>query len=338
MTDGGDIDLTVIIPDTPTLGDAIGATGTSLITDGTGPTLAIRTLKSSDASVTVATSGSGDIDLTATIPPATTLSATQTGFVTVGSNPNYSLSVGPITGTTQSLALTNKTTAYNSSTYCTFVGVNAGTNHSAGLLACTCVGSNAGSSLTTGYANTFIGTKAGASCTSQTNNTYVGASCGEYGSTNNTSNTCVGLNSFRFRTNSTTNSCLGTAAGDSALSSTINEMCALGAFAGYDTTGSQGVFIGTNAGCNLGITNTGVIAIGYQCCFVGGAGAQAGTNSVHIGANCACDNTAGRLNFGNSMEAPHNSFPVPAANPQKYLKIKWNGVLYYIPAYTTTPT
>jgi hypothetical protein len=47
----------------------------------------------------------------------------------------------------------------------------------------------------------------------------------------------------------------------------------------------------------------------------------------------------GRLNFGANMEAPYGSFNMPNAGvPEAYIKVNWNGVLYYLPAFTSQPT
>lgn len=108
----------------------------------------------------------------------------------------------------------------------------------------------------------------------------------------------------------------------------------------------QSVFIGGNVS-NNGQQDRQVV-IGYGSVGSSRYGVNIGADipshattnyMVNIGYGCVPSAVAaGRLSFGANMEAPHNSFPVPAANPQKYLKISWNGVLYYIPAYTTVPS
>lgn len=107
----------------------------------------------------------------------------------------------------------------------------------------------------------------------------------------------------------------------------------LGTEAGYGAdTPVHNTFIGRRAGLNAASTAT-------YCTFLGGSAGSGCTvtRAVCIGRACAAPAVAGRLCFGDTMEAVHGSFAVPAANPQAYIKIAWNGTLYYIPAYTTVP-
>jgi hypothetical protein len=61
-------------------------------------------------------------------------------------------------------------------------------------------------------------------------------------------------------------------------------------------------------------------------------------NAIMIGHGCAPSGAIGRIAFGDTCEAVHGSFAMPNASvPQAYIKIEYNGVLYYIPAFTTAP-
>jgi hypothetical protein len=61
-------------------------------------------------------------------------------------------------------------------------------------------------------------------------------------------------------------------------------------------------------------------------------------HSVFIGEDCLPSPFPGRLCFGSRMESPHESRYMPNGGiPEGYLKIMWNGVLYYVPSFTSIP-
>jgi hypothetical protein len=155
------------------------------------------------------------------------------------------------------------------------------------------------------------------------------------------------------------------AAGGSALRSTC-----VGSFAGNSVVGTDSLLFGSSAGRFSGSTQTvamgnfanqygftgatNVTCVGYNCCSGTSGGLYAGSGTTALGANialgqftaanevlfgnnCASTGVVGRLSYGSAMEALHNSFPVPSANPQRYIKVVWNSTLLYVPAYTSVP-
>lgn len=131
------------------------------------------------------------------------------------------------------------------------------------------------------------------------------------------------------------------AVGKSANASVLNQQygCAIGNSAqtrGYgvsvghdsETTDQYGVAIGDTA------------KSGYRGVSIGRSAGSFGTvkiETVCIGASCSQPGAAGRLAFGNAMEAVQTTATAGAqtlpANPAGFLRLEWNGTLYKIPVY-----
>ena len=113
---------------------------------------------------------------------------------------------------------------------------------------------------------------------------------------------------------------------------------------------SQASYFATALGADSKCFSSAGVAIGrgayasnQYCTVLGGlAGASSGMNTYEIllGYGTQPSNVSGRLSIGGSnIEAVHGSFTMPNSGvPQAYIKIKWGGTLYYIPAFTTVPT
>lgn len=104
--------------------------------------------------------------------------------------------------------------------------------------------------------------------------------------------------------------------------------------------GDRCTLVGAYAGEGVSVavpTGEDVVCVGYK------AGNPLGPSTIAdyevlIGSGCAPSNVTGRLGFGGHMEAPHGSFAMPnSGTPEAYLKMEWNGTLYYIPAFTSVP-
>src|SRR3989338_2687129 len=127
----------------------------------------------------------------------------------------------------------------------------------------TFMGTNAGSSNTTGYYNTFIGTNAGYFNTTGVQNTFMGTLAG-YSNTTGYYNTLIGTNAGSSNTTGYYNTFMGTIAGYYlADGSTSNQTSANSVFVGFDTKAAA-----------VGGTNE--IVIGYSA--IGN-----GSNSVTLG-------------------------------------------------------
>lgn len=108
---------------------------------------------------------------------------------------------------------------------------------------------------------------------------------------------------------------------------------AIGHNAGSTTQSSGAIAIGGN-GAAQNSQGPNAIAIGLQCASVG----TQLNSSIAFGGNCAVPGAAGRLAFGNSMEAiattatagANGALPVTVAG---YIKLEWNGTLCKIPFY-----
>ncbi len=82
------------------------------------------------------------------------------------------------------------------------------------------------------------------------------------------------------------------------------------------------------------VPTEGYICLGAECALTG----TVVNRSVQIGRQCAAAGAVGRLAWGNAMETPHGSFAMPNGGvPEAYIKMEWNGTLYYLPAFTTAP-
>lgn len=209
-----------------------------------------------------------------------------------------------------------------------FMGTNAGTSLSTGTENFA-AGINAGQNISSGSTNIAIGTNAGLGITTQSDNVAVGVGT-LYGiaSTSNNRNTAVG--SQAMFNNNTGVGAENTALGFEALKySSGNNNVAAGAFAMSDnSTGSQAVVIGHSAGSgNTGNNNSIIgysagtnisgadnVLIGKSVFFNNGVGASAARNVV-IGSEAgatntvrtAVDNVIIGYNAGNAITSADNN-------------------------------
>lgn len=295
----------------------------------------IRTLKSSDLSVNI-TEDTSEVDLTVTIPSSVTVSATSAN-IQVGTSPNYTLDVGKSKSAT-SMLITDR----------------ANTNITGGGLVM--IGHQTVDDTSTATNSVHIGYQNRITTTGNGQNVSIGSQVGQI---NGTSTVCIG-------------SSIGTTAGKNVIIGGSNGGApnndagvSIGylngvlqnssVYVGYGVattpSGQKTTIVGHQSGasgsvavdsCTYGYwtalngCGTGAICIGSRCIQTG----STGTYSINLGHQCAGgDTTSGRLHMGAFSEAPHGSFSMPNAGvPEAYLKVKWNGTLYYIPAFTTVPS
>ncbi|MEE8403650.1 MAG: hypothetical protein V3R93_07845, partial [Candidatus Hydrothermarchaeaceae archaeon] len=174
--------------------------------------------------------------------------------------------------------------------------------------------------------NVFIGgevASAGGAMTGQEGNVMIGKNCGRDHPFGN-DNTCVGRGIM----------------GNTPFSGAINED---NTFFGRSAAISVGnmhhcVFLGSYCYSATPIPNPTPI---NHVIIIGSLGLMNGNvpdRTVHIGGQCDAAGAVGRLAFGNAMETPHGTFAMPNSGvPEAYIKMEWNGTLYYIPAFTTAP-
>jgi hypothetical protein len=315
---GGDISITVPSPPVYTIANDPAATGISLISDSVGPDFHFKTLKSSDASVTIAASGAGDVDLTVASGASITLSSAYEHLKTTLTGSNYGITCGfPITGVLHTTAITDRTTGYPSTaTFSTFIGEQSGNDITTGTNN-TLIGYYSGQKLTTGGYNVCIGANCGWRNTTGSSNVYIGESCASNGlNTGHTFQVFVGRNAGGMNGGTGSYStCIGGAAGSS---STLGQYCLL---------------LGSNSAVNSTV-NDGAVVVGGGCAING----TIGEKSVHIGRSCAPNSTAGSLNFGNAMQAVTPAASTTGAMETAFIPITWNGVNYRIPALSSSAT
>ena len=163
----------------------------------------------------------------------------------------------------------------------------------------TFMGTNAGSSNTTGYYDTFMGTLAGSSNTTGVSNAFIGTLAG-YSNTTGVQNTFMGANAGSSNTTGYYNTFMGTNAGSSNTTGYYNTF--MGTLAGYsNTTGVYNAFIGTNAGYYLadGSTSNQTSANSVFVGFDTKAAAVGGTNEIVIGYS-AIGNGSNSVTLGNT--------------------------------------
>src|SRR3990167_697322 len=188
----------------------------------------------------------------------------------------------------------SNTTGY----YDTFMGTNAGYSNTTGVHN-TFMGTLAGYSNTTGTPNSFMGTNAGSSNTTGVHNTFMGTLAG-YSNTTGTQNTFMGANAGSSNTTGYYNTFMGTNAGSSNTTGYYNTF--MGTLAGYsNTTGVYNAFIGTNAGYYLadGSTSNQTSANSVFVGFDTKAAAVGGTNEIVIGYS-AIGNGSNSVTLGNT--------------------------------------
>lgn len=108
---------------------------------------------------------------------------------------------------------------------------------------------------------------------------------------------------------------------------------AIGPFIGFDgsSLGAYSVCIGGEAS-RYGSPQGG-ITLGWKCARNSG-----GTNSIHIGQQCANNATSGSLNFGNAMEARVLPSSTTPGMESAFIPITWNGTAYRLVAVSSTTT
>ena len=289
------------------------------------------------------------------------------GNTLVGSNVSGSLTsgtanvmIGQLAGNTIETGSSNTivgqgagNSAGASLTGCVLLGRSAGEN----LIAdnTVIIGTNAGTSLTTGINNTIIGHEAGSSLTTGGNNTILGFGAGE-NLTTGPQNVIIGQNTGLDLTTAQDNVLVGTGAGINATDFLNNAM--FGNFSGFNTTGnnntfighragffhttgSQNVIIGHTSGSNVLSAVTGCVLIGNN---VGGATVgsnrlmihNSDTNDPLIDGDFAGDTikfngtvivdspNADQMQFNNTLTA------LPKTESNQYVRVFANGGLYYI--------
>lgn len=174
---------------------------------------------------------------------------------------------------------------------------------------------------------TIVGCQSNASPTgSNYRNTSVGYACSTFGQC-----TAVGYAA-------SANGQGSTAIGHFVSTGTTTNSIALGNQA--VVSANSGISIGTTAsvtGANTIGIGASVVAGGVASICIGNGARTVSNNEISFNANATAMTAIGRVHFG-SVEAVHGSFVMPNAGvPQAYIKMVWNGVLYYIPAFTTVP-
>lgn len=264
----------------------------------------IRTVKSSDASVTI-TEDPSEVDITVTLPPSVTVASGNVGLVVAGLT-SYSLKCG-LGGNsipTNSVMIADRVS-------CPFTGDD---NVVIGGR-----GTNAGNGIGTRTQNVIIGSYPGWSSFTGSGNTHVGYQNSTYSGANN-----VSYGSY--------------SAGISTGPAQGSGWCAIGSVAcsgtGSGSAKSQWIAIGSIC-CQGGNVNDYSISIGQSCTNSGAS--LVGSYSISLGASCAVDSTSGRLNFGSSMEAIQTTATAGVqtlpSNPAGFMRVKHNGTLYKIPLY-----